>query len=525
MMWLDRLNVWMVCAIFALSPLAANASQNALFSATTGVVSGLQLTNNYNNALDSVNTCNSGASAPANQLSGVPSLGNCWLNSTSSPYPWQIYDGANWLAPFWVDGVNHYTDVKIGGGYTTAASNANVDLCSTANRPYAVLDITGTTTINSFGSTCNPGHVKILTFAASLTLTNSATLILPGGANITTAAGDQAALYPVSAGTWQVLVYTPANGQAVVNDLTGGLCSKLDTWSPAIPASNKYVYAYGQALSRSSYPAALAACTITQSVTATNGSPTLTGFSDTTQLAPGMAVEASFLPNGTVIGPSGCTSTTCTLNNNATTSTTGNATIFPYGNGCGFGSSCASPSTTFNVPDCRDVVMAGRGNMGGTARSDSYALSSTYFGASPNALGVFGGAPTTTIGQPSLPNLALTFAGSSQTVNLNQSGIPEGTTQFGGFSSGAGPYTIAAQGSVGTPTVTFTPGGNISVAGGGDSLNGNVTQAPISRSPPTQTINCMVRVLAQLAPASEQFAANDNLPERLAIAERRRLAA
>lgn len=510
-MSLDRLNVWLLCALLALAPAAANASQNALSSPSTGTVSGLQLTNNYNNALDSLNTCNSGSTAPTNQLSGVPSLGNCWLNTTASPYPRAYYDGTNWLVPFWLDSVNHYADVKIGGGVATVASASTVDLCATANAPQAVIEITGTTTINSFGSTCNPGHVKILNFTGILALTNSASLVLPGGANITTAAGDQAVLYPLSTGNWQILAYTPASGQALVNDLSSGLCSAQLTWSPAIPASGKYVYAFGQAISRASFPAALTACTITQSVSATNGSPTLTGFSDTTQLAPGMAVEASFLPSGTFIAPAGCTSTTCTLNNNATTSTTGNATIFPYGNGCGFGGSCASPSTTFNVPDCRDVVLAGRGNMGGTARADSYALTSTYFGASPNALGNFGGGPSTTLVTGNLP--PYTPAGTITNGAISISGGFLVTGQVGASSGGFNFAVGNASPSASQGASTFA-----GTAQGG-------TSTPFSRVQPTQTANCMVRVLAQAWPSSQHFAANDNSIDLKALADRRRLMA
>jgi hypothetical protein len=50
------------------------------------------------------------------------------------------------------------------------------------------LRITGTTTITSFGTDYR--GPRFLVFAGAVTLTNSATLVLPGGANITTAAGD-----------------------------------------------------------------------------------------------------------------------------------------------------------------------------------------------------------------------------------------------------------------------------------------------------------------------------------------------
>jgi hypothetical protein len=50
------------------------------------------------------------------------------------------------------------------------------------------LRVTGTTTITSFGT--NFKGPRFLVFAGAVTLTNSSTLVLPGGANITTAAGD-----------------------------------------------------------------------------------------------------------------------------------------------------------------------------------------------------------------------------------------------------------------------------------------------------------------------------------------------
>ncbi len=76
------------------------------------------------------------------------------------------------------------------------------------------LRVTGTTTITSFGTNYN--GPRFLRFAGALTLTNSATLILPGGQNLTTAAGDTLIAIPkATAGTadgWQVVAYQPVNG-------------------------------------------------------------------------------------------------------------------------------------------------------------------------------------------------------------------------------------------------------------------------------------------------------------------------
>jgi hypothetical protein len=85
------------------------------------------------------------------------------------------------------------------------------------------VQITGTTTITSFGANYNgPRFVR---FAAALTLThNASTLILPGGANITTAAGDTCLLVPTgnSASGWRVLAYVRAA-------LAPGLAASLST--------------------------------------------------------------------------------------------------------------------------------------------------------------------------------------------------------------------------------------------------------------------------------------------------------
>jgi len=76
-----------------------------------------------------------------------------------------------------------------------------------------LLNITGTTTITSFGTNYN--GPRYLRFDGVLTLThNATTLILPGGANITTAAGDSAIVVPngTPANGWRVLGYQRADG-------------------------------------------------------------------------------------------------------------------------------------------------------------------------------------------------------------------------------------------------------------------------------------------------------------------------
>ena len=226
---------FVTAAALWLLPLAAIASQNTLWSPVTGTVSGLQLTNTYNNAIDSVNGCNSGNSAPTNQLSGSPSLGVCWLNTSTSPPQFETYDGTSWTIVGYLDTTNHvYSPALNGGAGGSIASASSINLCSVST-PYVT--VTGTTGITSFGSSCPIGTVKWVTFSGvSLTLTYNATsMILPtAGSNLATAAGDVAEFIHLGSGNWKALNYTKANGQ-----ITGASSSKvlLATYTPSGVAS------------------------------------------------------------------------------------------------------------------------------------------------------------------------------------------------------------------------------------------------------------------------------------------------
>lgn len=88
------------------------------------------------------------------------------------------------------------------------ASAATVDLGAAVGR---IVDVTGTTTITSFG-TVAAGIWRIVRFTVVLTLTHNATsLILPGGASITTAAGDCLIALSLGSGNWLVPFYQNAS--------------------------------------------------------------------------------------------------------------------------------------------------------------------------------------------------------------------------------------------------------------------------------------------------------------------------
>jgi len=97
-----------------------------------------------------------------------------------------------------------------GAGFTAEATVASAATTDIGAATSFYVNITGTTTITSFGTNYNgPRLVRV---TSSLTLTNSATLVLPGGSNITTFAGDSFIAEPIGnpATGWQVVSYQSA---------------------------------------------------------------------------------------------------------------------------------------------------------------------------------------------------------------------------------------------------------------------------------------------------------------------------
>lgn len=89
------------------------------------------------------------------------------------------------------------------------AASATVNLSSATGN---YLHITGTGTISSFGS-CPAGARFVLVFDGVCTLTYNATsLIIPGSANITTAANDCCMIVSEGSGNWRVVGYFPIAG-------------------------------------------------------------------------------------------------------------------------------------------------------------------------------------------------------------------------------------------------------------------------------------------------------------------------
>ena len=88
-------------------------------------------------------------------------------------------------------------------GNGTIASGASIALGAVMA---GVVDVTGTTTITAV--VLREGQTRTVRFTGALTLTNSATLVLSGGANIVTAAGDFATFRGYSGGITRCTIYS-----------------------------------------------------------------------------------------------------------------------------------------------------------------------------------------------------------------------------------------------------------------------------------------------------------------------------
>jgi hypothetical protein len=89
---------------------------------------------------------------------------------------------------------------QLGLAGVKGADIASATTTNLANATGWYLNVTGNTTIAGVGSVAE-GQERILVFSGDLTLTHNArSLILPGGANITTAAGDIARMVSLGLG-------------------------------------------------------------------------------------------------------------------------------------------------------------------------------------------------------------------------------------------------------------------------------------------------------------------------------------
>jgi hypothetical protein len=122
-------------------------------------------------------------------------------------------------------------------------------------------DITGTTTITAI-ATKGVGAAVRLHFDGALTLTHHSTdLVLPNGANILTAAGDEAEFVEYATGDWRLTNYLKASGVPLGLSTGAGLKSAADYFTAR--AASTTVIPYDNTIPQITEGDALMAVTIT----------------------------------------------------------------------------------------------------------------------------------------------------------------------------------------------------------------------------------------------------------------------
>jgi len=278
---------------------------------------------------------------------------------------------------------------------------------------------------------------------------------------------------------WDQLTASAGSGGSSGATGDGDLVGTIKPWA-GLTSPNQYVFAYGQEILRATYPELYTAITLSTAVFCTTASPILTGIADTTQIPVGGAVEASCLAAGssTVLSK---TASTVTLAANANVSTSLIAVFYPWGNGNG--------TTTFNVPDLRGKVIAGRTNMGGTSLAN---LTTTYYGTNPDATGATGGSQSKTLLTANLP--AYTPSGS---VNITDPGHSHLYGENNAIPAGSGGGNRLINGAEHNTSLSTT---GITAAFVGTAQGGTSTAFSIVQ--PTITSNYIIKVTPDANSAS-----------------------
>jgi hypothetical protein len=450
---------------------SAWAVQNEIIPPTSGIYTGVQYSQLIGDGLRSVVSCNKGATAPAN-VGGSTVDGQCWIDDSSTPWIKKRYVNGGWAVEGALDPTDSSFAGVIGGGIGSIASGATVDLGSV---PQANVTITGTTAITGFGSSAPAGVVKILRFDGALTLTHSSALTVPGSISVTTAANDRAIVTHLGSGTWEVTQFTRASGIPLDASAVGKIEYGQFEQVPEL-----HVAGYGQALTRSSYPAYLAKVTRAQNGTRTSGNATIASVSNTAGFGAGMPVEGTGIGAGCTIAS--ITASSITLNSGSCVTSSGTSTVTVFLTGYGSGGS----SSTVGVPDCRGRTLAGRDhNLPGSLANR---LTSSYFGADSSiyaASGSSGESVTMALGNL----IAHTHNNTLNDPTHQHTGANIGAGQAVLGYTGGGVFTnyITASGSQSTPAAPT----NISIT---NASAGSASPTPMRTVQPTLIAECVVRV-------------------------------
>lgn len=228
----------------ALGLAAPAAAANVGCMPVTGIFTAVQEQGYINSALFALRTNNRGATAPSDDCSGQPQQGQFWLNTSTSPSPFSIYDGSQQDTIGFVDPTNNLWLPVLGGGVATATAASVTDICQ--GLPQNEITISGTTPITSFGANCAIGQFKFLKFTGATQIVYSVgSMLTPNGQSFYAENGGRAIVIYLGGGVWDIFSYSaPASAVPLA-------AIQFTTSTTADPG---YVLAYGQSVSTTNCP-------------------------------------------------------------------------------------------------------------------------------------------------------------------------------------------------------------------------------------------------------------------------------
>ena len=179
------------------------ASSNAGAAVNWGVGSKYVYSAPIGVVLQSLLTMHKGSARPAWLTTGF------WLNDTdANVWVWNYYDGGGDIPLVRIDKTNNRGIFEGAKGADIASATA-IELGAATG---GFVHVTGTTSIATLG-TANAGVQRLVKFTGALVLQHdNAKIVLPGGANILTAAGDIALFVSQGANLWELAAGRRASG-------------------------------------------------------------------------------------------------------------------------------------------------------------------------------------------------------------------------------------------------------------------------------------------------------------------------